>query len=372
MNKITITVDGVKYGGWQEVSVKKSIEDFCGTFSFKSSSLNGEPFPVKSNQKCQIAVNDILVMTGWVEKINVRLSDTHEITISGRDQTNDIVDSQLSGSLNTEFRPPVTLKQIITQILKDLNLTNISVIDRFNLKAFQTIKQNDVGSTAFEFIEQFAKARQVLLTTNGDGNIQFERASADLLKTVISMQRDRKGIALSSNVRYDESQRFHKYTASTQGSNSSYYWFGKFVKPEKAVNIASKDAVDNGIRDSRIYFFQPDDNDNETTTNTDRASWEANFRRAQAMKYNCTIQGFSPPDDANTIWQPNKLVHVIDEFADIDSILLITSITYVQSLDRGSIVRLELMTKDAFTLEVNKPQKDKTDSNEGSNIFGVK
>lgn len=367
MNNVVIESNGTRFTGWKRVTVTKSLDKMCGTFSFTSSAEVGKSFPIQQRTQCKIIIDNVPVINGWVEKISVQLeSDEHEVTVSGRDRTNDVVDSQLSQSI--EFNPPITLTQLVEKVLSELHLDDIKVIDNFNLKTFKDIAAESIGITAFDFIEKYAKKAAVMLTTDGFGNILFQRSTLDLLKTVLSTNRNARGQILNSSVVYDDTKRFNFYNVSSSGSAGSLHVFGTEYDSKKIADISGS-ATDKDIRNSRIYYFQSDDTQEDTQT-ANRAKWEANFRKSNSVVYTCDIQGFMPTNDQDKIWQPNYLVHVIDEFADINAQLLIVEVTYTQSLDEGSKVSLKLMPKESFTLQVETPIKDKTANNLG-NAFGA-
>ena len=377
MDNIFLDVDGKKYTGWKQISVQKSLENFCGQFSFQASALDGKLFPITMGSSCKIWVNDTKVLTGWVEKIQVRTSaDNHEITVSGRDITNDIIDSQIS---HPEMNPPVTLKQVVERVLKELGITEIRVIDRFNLKPFKSILTDGLGNTAFDFIESYARERQILLTTNADGNIVFERAADNKLKTILSTRRKDAATILNGEVNYDDSKRFHIYNVAGQQNNAALAAvFAKIEHDTKKSVHVSGNVVDNEIRKTRKLILQTDTSDSEDASgNIERAKWEANYRRTQSFTYSCDVQGFKPLKDEG-IWLPNYLVTVIDEYANLNAItpkgihapLLISEVNYSQSVDQGTITKLKLVTRDAFTTRASKPPKETKDAGLLQQIFG--
>lgn len=357
--RVLLEIAGKRFDFWKTIKVTKSIDNFCGTFFFTSSALQNNKFPVKQGDSCRVIIENTPIMTGWVEKISVRLdADSHTITVSGRDRTNDVLDSQ--PDMKFTFNPPITLKEITETVLKNLNLSHIKVIDKFNLKPFKSVASGSVGTTAFEFLETYAKKSQVLLSTNGEGNIVFERAEKNVLNTMLSNLRNTRGIILNSSVDYDDTKRFHLYN-SVSGI-STIDPFAK-VSTQQAANV-SGNATDNEIRDSRVYYFQPSSS-GTVQINGDTAKWEANYRRAYSQIYTCEVQGYKPPND-KIIWQPNYLVKVIDEFMGITKAsepLLIKQVDYSLSLDEGAKTSLTLLTNDAFTLQVNKPLKSQKSNN---------
>lgn len=370
MNNIVIEVDGGRFDGWEHVSVSKSIENLCGHFSFIGTASKLTEFPVKVGQECQIFVNDVLFMTAWVEKIDIELSAfNHVITISGRDITNDVVDSQLG---HIDFNPNTNLKSMTEKVLQLLNLNNIKVIDNFNLKNFTDIETDALGMPAFKFLESYAKKRQVLLSTNGEGDIVFIRAGFTVNNTVLSMKEDTAATLLKAHVAYDDSKRFNEYECIGQQNTGSGADFITKKSPKDASSIEAK-IFDNEIRDSRKYVFQPEEN-GTTGDNEGRALWEANYRKSNAMIYNATVQGFKPLSD-DGLWDLNTLVQVVDDFSNIgdtQSILLITEIEYIEDLNEGTITNLKLMNRESFTTIVNQPEKDKKDFNEGRDFIARK
>jgi prophage tail gpP-like protein len=358
-NEIYLEVDGKKFDGWKTVNFTKSIDKLCGSFSFTSSSTSQSSFPVKVGQSCKIVVEDTPMLNGWIEKISVNYDvDDHTITVSGRDRTNDVVDCQPDFS-KLQFTPNISLKRI----------TDIKVIDRFNLKPFKKITTDGVGTKAFDFLQRYAKISQVLLTTNGEGNIVFERALGRTLNTILSTRRGEQATILSSSVDYDNTKRFYHYNLNSQGQLANDF---QPATAQKAASIKA-DAFDNEIRKSRLLYFQP------TASTTDQqaidtAAWEANFRRADSMVYSCEVQGFRPINDQTNVWLPNYLINIVDDFVGINTLvgagikspLLITEVSYSKSLDEGSKVALKLQIEDAFTLQVNRKTKDKKDKTVGN------
>jgi prophage tail gpP-like protein len=362
-NDIIIDVDGVRYDGWTDIVVSKSLENLTGKFRFTSTASKENEFPVKLGQRCKIFVNRILFLTGWIEKIIVDLSARHHsITIAGRDITNDVVDSQLD---HVDFNPPTSLKSMTEKILSILNSSDIKVINNFKLKNFDDVETDSFGITAFDFLESYAKKSQVLLTTNGDGDIEFIRAGTEQFNTVLSTAQSAIGTILATTVEYDDTKRFNKYVCRGQENVGSNALFDKKINPVAVSNVEGG-ITDDEIRTSRQYFFQPEQN-GESTDNTERAKWEANYRKSKGMIYNVTVQGFKPLED-DGIWELNKLVQVVDDFSNISdtkSILLISEIEFTENLQDGTKTRLKLIDKKSFTTIVNKPTKDSRDFVQG-------
>jgi len=363
---ITITINGVTYDGWNRVTASKSIEDLAGTFSIELSRTPNKDFPIKQGSACVIRIEGEPVITGFVEKIEVDTAvDKDRVTVSGRDRTMDINDSTI---ILPTLKPPFKLETVARKVLDFLGISNIRIINNIkDLTPFEHIDSNvEAGATAFNYIETYAKKKQVLLTTNGFGDIVFTRATTDKLKTILTMVRNAQASILNSKVTYDNSKRFHTYEAVSQAQINSPYFSTNPQPAQQLTNIGSK-VEDNEIRRGRIYTFMP----KGTTPHVDikeKVKWELNFRKSQSFVYNATVQGFKPRED-NEIWRPNKLVQVNDEFCQLNGTFLITSCQYTYSLDDGSKTSLRIMDRDAFTTIITKPEKLKKIDKAGGNYF---
>ncbi len=94
-----------------------------------------------------------------------------------------------------------------------------------------------------------------------------------------------------------------------------------------------------------------------------RAEWEANIRKTKSFSYSCEVVGFrqnlneigSLGFAANPLWKPNQLVYVVDENGGIDDELLIKSVNYTQDLNGGSVTKLELVDRLAYTRSIFEP-----------------
>ena len=77
------------------------------------------------------------------------------------------------------------------------------------------------------------------------------------------------------------------------------------------------------------------------------AEWNVNLRRAKGSRYSCKVLGFYSGD---TIWQPNKLVNIVDLTAQIQGNFLIQGVKFSQSL-QGSFTTLDIVERGAFSTE---------------------
>src|SRR6056297_2660353 len=105
---ITLEVNGIRYGNFTSINVYKSIETISGTFNFSATSDDVIVFPIQAGATCKVLVDNTAIITGFVENISVNYdSQSHNLQISGRDKTCDIIDSSVIGK--KEFTGPITL-----------------------------------------------------------------------------------------------------------------------------------------------------------------------------------------------------------------------------------------------------------------------
>jgi prophage tail gpP-like protein len=365
-DSMMLEINGVPYTGFVGATASKSMTDICGEYLFNVSALSDlQKFPIKNRSPCRVLVNNKPFITGYVEKIIISYdSNQHDISIIGRDKTCDIVDNTIGGGLS--FTAGVSLQDIIKKVLTVYGLQNsIGVNSNIDINVFTRDELNNiasqVGETAFVFIERYAKKRQVLVMSDGNGNISLVRASKQQIKTILSYNPTVQPTLLNSQITYDDTKRFYEYVLWAQQNSVS----GSVIEDvnninhtnAKIVSMKAK-AYDEAIRKTRICnLLQHDDSYNQQQDLQDRAQWEANYRMATGFKYSCKVQGFSPINDPDLIWQPNMLVSIYDPYCDVANksepiLLLIKSVSFKYSLEEGSTTTLEFVDKDGYSVDV--------------------
>jgi len=337
---IAIQLNNSTLAGFTEASVERSMTSIAGGFSIMTPARPDEPYPVKTGDDISILVDGEIFLTGFVEVVNVSYSGTsHNITFSGRDLTGDIIDSTL-GDIK-ELQTPITFEEVVRQV------TGLEVINEVGaIKEFKEgeLVSGDIGQTIFNFINSYAKKAQVLLTTNGLGQIVITRTGTTLNPNNLKNVKNNKTnniIAASGSVSTRE--RFNKYTARSQ-LNPAAAVFDE--SPETVVSPLAL-ATDSDIRTIRKLEFNAEESLNSEQLQ-DRVDWESNIRRARSDTANITV----PMHSANgKVWIPNELVYVKDEFLSIDSEMLIESVRFKFSNTTGSTTTLKVAPPDAYSLD---------------------
>lgn len=368
---ITLELNGNRYDGFTSINVFKSLETISGSFNFSATSDDILVFPVKVGSPCRVLIDNTPIITGFIETVSVSYdSGMHSLEISGRDKTCDIIDSSVVGK--KEFTGPISLTQIITTSLSNNSITGISVINGAGTIA--KFEDSDlfgagVGETLFGFLEKYARKRQVLLSSNGDGNIVLARAGTT--RAITALQNIVGGQAnniKSGSISYDFTQRFNKYIIQSQLNNAALF-DADGTSTDNAVSQTGEATDDKIKRASRQLEITSNSSDDKITLK-DLATWHCNLRRARGTTYKVVVQGFYQDEENTRLWVNNELVQVVDDFADVRATLLVQSVEYNFSLKSGSTTTINLVDQDAYTLEANISAAEQRVNDKGDSLGG--
>lgn len=370
--EIILEVNDQPYQNFKSVNVNRSMETLSGTFDFVATIDSFKNFPIKLQDRARVLINNIPLITGFIEVVEPSYTNnSHEIRLSGRDLTADVVDSSVLSNVN--YSPNITLLSIVKNLIRGNNL-DIKVIDKVDpaAKIFKLgdIVGGEVGQNMFEIIDKYCTKRQVLATTDGNGNIILTRASKEVVPIVLTQISQnglnpfnkRKNNILSASASYSMENRFHSYIVKSQLNPTALNISGGKASSESIVQ-QNGGTIDNEVRNTRDFVLSADISNSSQTAN-ERAIWEANVRRARGFTYNCTVQGYFVDKERTIIWEPNKLVQVEDEKTDVSSQLLILGVNYSFSR-KGSLVNMEMGYRDSFTLNAEQEAIEAK-----SNLFG--
>ena len=180
---VRLEINGVKYGGWTKISIRRGIGQVAGTFELSiTERWPGQPIPAKIElgASCVVTVDGAPVITGYVDDVAPSYNAaSHTVSVTGRDKTCDLVDccppsTQLKGA---------TLAAVARSLAAPFG---IEVVDETGVGVVPGFKTNP-GDTVFETLEQLARAKGVLLTTDGRGRLVICRASKKKAATVLEL-----------------------------------------------------------------------------------------------------------------------------------------------------------------------------------------
>lgn len=352
-------VNGTPFEDFTDAHCSKSLENMAGDFSFSATWDVGDPFPIPRSAHVQILIGDDIIVDGYVERIEPRISPADaSISISGRDKTSDIVDSTLPASA-VQVIAGITLEAVVRKVIAAIGSTVGVINNAPDITPFgeADVISNEAGENAFEFLERLARKKQVLLTTDGAGNVIITRGgTAKINYKLQNLLDDPENTITSSAASIDDSERFRTYAVVSQSNLTGMTLSGGAFNPDSASNTAGTVVTDSDIRAGRTMYIMAEESMDAAYCTT-RAQWEANIRKARSRSYSCAIVGYH--DFSGNLIRPNTLVDVSDYSVNVFETMLIKAINYQFSLSEGMVSHLDLVHKDSYTLQLNEPQSQK-------------
>jgi prophage tail gpP-like protein len=350
---LSLILNGEKYHNFVQAQVTRDMDDAASSFSFTATTNgNWRAIPVVEGDIISVDADNTKILTGYVDEYEMSYSgDNHSIKVSGRSLTSDLIDSTVGPV--PEYKK-INLIDLCKEVAADFRTSVISNVDKKDIPDFEDILSPETGQTGFEFLESFARKRQVLLTDDENGNLVLTRATdkvSDIaIKSVLGAI-DNNVISASRKV--NTANLYHEYIAQSQMNPINLQEF------DTSYDLTSEvgKAFDGTIRQERRYEFYTEETTDFTGTPDsiftlrDRAQWELSIRRARNFTYRCIVFGHS---SNGIVWQPNMLHQITDEKANLNGIYLCKKVIYSYGLDTGSITSLDFTTKKAYTLVEDK------------------
>lgn len=348
---ILIRVNGIEYDQYLSAVVNISFETLANDYSFAATSNSGFP-PFKKGDLVEMLVDGIKVCTGFIERIEGQFSEkSHSITYSGRDKTADFIDSNIDVLNDLK---DLTLKQLIERMIENIG-SSLKVIDKVNPKVFnvaEDIIKCEPGDNCFVKASEFAKKRQVFLTSDGSANIVISNSepvdTGSLLQNKINSENNN---VLSGSWMLSDEDRFNRYSLRSQLDP-----VGLALVPSPDIATASNQnggiILDNEVRKGRQFVAIKSKHSSEELKK--RAEWTKKMRKVRGSTYRATVQGYR--NAKNNLWDVNQLATVDDDFADISRKMLVSDIQFSYS-EQGSFTTLDFVEEDAYIIAQQEPRK---------------
>lgn len=329
---ISVSVDGQDYGGWKSVRITRGIEQLAGAFELtatdKWAAQNAER-PILAGSSCTITLNGTTVITGFVDSVDVDRSDQdHSIRFAGRDRTGDLVDCVI---LNISQVVGLKLDAIAQRICKPFGIgviVDTDVGDSWPQIALIC------GQKAFSALDQIARSRGVLLTSDGQGNLVLTQPGVAVAPVELNVGSN----ILRSRTHVDLRQRFSEYHIYTQAPG-----VGLDAPPNMSNEAVAFDAQIKALR------FRPTGSQGDFALDPKftqlRANWTRNVAAARSQTASYTVNGWA---HSAGIWNPNVLVPVIDRDLQVKGQRLISQVTHTLDERSGTRTDIDTVGKHAF------------------------
>ncbi len=291
-DQTTIIIDGIRLEQFSNENILLTVDNVGNGFSFTAPFFPGtqeyrDLFRPFGYQDAQIYIGENLVLNGTVEKIAPSLTDTsNSVNVQGRSKTGILVDCTFENGDIMQFEK-ATLDEIAASVVNKFGL-EVSFPDGAGA-IFENAGPNSPTETVFNFLQNLARQRSLLMSQSPEGKLLFRRAKTSGAP-VAELIEGHQGI-LVSTASFDSTKRFSKYDV-----------FGQ--EPGKNDNAAS-------ITDGSIVTLRPrsiQGNDTNQGNIEDVATWTITSDIAGSINSPIGYEGWLRPD--GLLWAENELVLV--------------------------------------------------------------
>lgn len=321
---VEIKFDGSRFGFWQSVSIRESVDDLCASVSLGitlPAEAAGMTLGLTANTLVQVLVDGVLTTTIRPGKIRraVGAAD-HSIQIEARSLARELVDCQYSQTLSG-----LKLGEVVKRICETFKVpvkisASTAVVPDFSMQC----------ETPSNALVNAARVANLLLYPTPDGGLNLAAPTdAAAVATLVYGEH-----ITHYDLTDDYDVRFSEYVV-------------------KSFDYEGGNALKGTVKDAGIGFFRPmhivaDRHGHATGSCQRRAELERNRRLARAHSIRLTVPGWQHADG---LWAINTQVRVVIPLENIDSVFLIGERSFSLDDKGGSVTHLTVMHRNAFAGE---------------------
>lgn len=346
---IELIVNGTPYTDFITADVTVSLDSLANNFSFSASSVSNFP-PIKKGYKVVAIVEGQAMLTGFISEINGQDQEgNHVIIYTGRDRTGDFIDSSINVIDDIRAGNSLTLKQIIESVISHLD-SDLAVIDLAEPAVFneaEDIITPEVGENSFDFVMKYAKKRQVLLSSNADGDIVITNSSPiDSGAVLQSLRGQGSNNILTQSWVIDDRELFNKYISRGQLDPTALNFAGS--SSSETVEDQSGIVTDSDIRKGRQrVMVETESYSSQQLQN--RALWSSQLSKSKSIRYSCASKDHR--NSNGDLWAVNTLAQINSDVADINRKLLLNSVTFSQGEGQPTVSSLNFVDQNIYTIQ---------------------
>lgn len=351
-----IIANGNPYEFWETAKVNRSIDNASGTFVFSTSDI--PDFPIKRGDPVVIKIAGETKIYGFVDTITASGdSESHSITISGRDNTSDIIDSSVPDSARV-IDERISLKAMCERVIDAIGATIqvIDMTDSDNIFSEDDLKSSESGDECIAYLQSYARKKQVFLVPSGDGKLLiFKPGTIQATTNLIHQKNQSQNNVKEFSSKQSQAGRYNTYVCRSQDN------IGFFDDADYGTSGTNRngDVIDDSIRPGRYLEVLAEESMDDSEC-LQRAEEEANIRRARSTEYSCIIAGVT--QDSGVVWDIGMRVNIKDDIAGVNGVFIIRSVSYSQSIESGTTTEIVCAPIDAYTVQgvQNKANKRKS------------
>lgn len=318
--KVKVEFSGNEIVGWEEVSIKRSLSEICGSFTM---GIFDEPpeFIPDRNDSIKVFIDDNLLITGYLDERKIDISsNSYSLSISGRDKTADLVDCGL------ENPPYVFTNQTIGQVAKKIcSNFGIKVLESYDSRVYKSMTY-EIGKSIFSFLNEYAGNGGYILTSTEKG--EFKILNPKFTKNIGKIKEGFGTTKLSRNEKFDNR-------------------YSKYIVTGKSLYDSCKSSID----DSSTKRYRPLIKSVDKPLTPEKAKSYARYEKA--MRNNLTKIDLTLDDwysSKDILYLPGTLINLESHTLRVDDEFLIDSVEFVLSNSEYS-VNLSLVDKNAYELD---------------------
>ncbi|MGY6214992.1 phage baseplate assembly protein [Methylolobus aquaticus] len=341
--RVMLIVDGREYTGWTQVQVSRAITQACSAFQLSLNDSAELRVDLHPSQSCEVRCGAETLITGSIDAVEISYTaDSHDIAISGRSRTRDIIDSWLDP---LQFRG-LAVEEIVRRIARQFGV-ELSVIGdatglQMSSNGFSAVPDQDFAvhardGLAFEAIQDAAGRAGWYLSDSPEGNLVLSRTAGAVTRNEIIVMPGQQVNALGASYRNDESHRFNTYRVIGQAAPTDDS-FGL-----DAAQIMAE-VTDPDIGRNRLKIITAETGLTTVQAQT-RAIQERQAAIAESFGIEYIVQGWR--GSAGALWRENERVNVRDDILGVRRQLLVDTVNYIQDESGGTTCRLALVLPEA-------------------------
>ena len=336
---LTMTVNGAQYAGFKTVLVSRGIETGPHRFELTAAPDLDESagiYAVEDGQSVAIAVDGVQIISGFIEDVNTEYdAENVSVSVSGSSRLCDLVDCSTNGM---QVKRGQSLLYIARMVCEPFSI-DVSADSSAAAAVAQPFESADLaldaGQSPWEFLEELARIRAVLITSDAAGNIIFTRRGSGYADT---------DLVLGINIKAASGPRSHRSLFSEYIVNGQQ---SLWTSSDTGANSQPQAKIVGDATRYRPTVFMSDSPADPAACN-EQAQWRQRMDYARSRGVTYTVQGWHQVPGGR-LWMPNELTHVTDARNKLNSTeMLITEVRLILSERQGRITQLTVMPAPAF------------------------
>lgn len=334
---IAVKLNGWRYSFWKSATIHTAIGEFAREVTL---SVSDSPDAASAagnlymDSPISIICDDKTVLTGYIDNVDINYNASgHTIVLRARSKTCDLVDCSYKG--DAQFNGQ-SAHNTINAICRPFGIKVIWDCPDWTIGEMNA----NVGDTCAGIITEICKRGGVFYTDDADGNLIITKPTeTPSVTTIYNKYSDAESNVLSATVKYSSRDRFSEYTVQSQDMTPDDY------------DSAEISYMSGGtVRDPGVTRYRPRvviaQTNQDSDTDTFSAELEYMSATAAAAEFDYQINGWR--DDNGDILTAGVFVNLADEFAHVDSKLIIKSVDLSISNTSGRTAQLKLVYPNAL------------------------